>query len=325
MRQITFRAALNEALREEMSADGDVLIMGEDIGRFGGVYAVTKGLYDEFGEWRVIDTPISEAAMVGMATGAAMVGKRPIVEIMYMDFLLVCADQLGNQAAKMRYMSGGQVAVPMTIRTQTGGWRGGGAQHTQCLESMFAQMPGLKIAMPATPADAKGMLKSAIRDDNPVVFVEHRLLYAAEGEVPDGEHVVPLGQAEVKREGSDLTLITSSMMVHHCLAAADELASAGVDVEVVDVRSIVPLDMETIAGSVAKTSRAVVAHQSHRSFGWGAEVAARIGEECFDDLDGPVRRIGAADVPYPSSKKLEEAVLPSAAKIVAACRDVVRS
>lgn len=320
MRTIKFRAALNEALREEMARDESVVLLGEDIGKFGGVYAVTKGLYDEFGPGRVLDTPISEAAMVGMATGAAMVGMRPVVEIMYMDFLLVCADQLGNQAAKMRYMSGGQVSVPLTIRTQTGGWRGGGSQHTQCLESMFAQMPGLKIVMPATPADAKGLLQTAIRDDNPVLFVEHRLLYAEDGEVPEQSEPIPFGQAEVRRAGSDVTIITSSMMVHHSLRAAELLASEGVDAEVLDLRSIVPLDMESVSESVRKTSRVVVAHQSHRSFGWGAEVAAQIYEECYYDLDGPVVRVGAADVPYPASRELEQQVLPSAEKVAEACR-----
>jgi pyruvate/2-oxoglutarate/acetoin dehydrogenase E1 component len=318
--KITYREALNQALHEEMDRDPDVFIMGEDIGEFGGVYAVTRGLHARFGADRVLDTPISEGAFMGVAVGAAMTGKRPIVEIMYMDFLPVCADQIINQAAKMRSMSGGQLTVPMVIRTQTGGWRGSGAQHTQSLESLFAHIPGLKVVMPSTPSDAKGLLKTAIRDDNPVLFMEHRMLYGTKGEVPDDVEPIPFGQAIVRREGTHVTVLATSMSVHNSLKAAEELAAEGIELEVIDLRTIVPLDLQTVLESVRKTHRAVVVHQAHKSFGPGAEIASRLHEAAFDVLEAPVVRVAAEDIAIPANPTLEQHVLPSPPAIVAACR-----
>lgn len=318
--KITYREALNQALHEEMDRDPDVFLIGEDIGEFGGVYAVTRGLYSKFGAERVLDTPISESAFMGLAVGAAMTGKRPIVEIMYMDFLLVCADQIINQAAKMRSMSGGQVKVPMVIRTQTGGWRGSGAQHTQSLETMFAHVPGLKVVLPSTPVDAKGLLKTAIRDDNPVLFMEHRMLYGTKGEVPDDVDPIPFGKAAIRREGAHITVLATSMSVHNSLEAAEELATEGIELEVIDLRTLVPLDLSTVLESVRKTHRAVVVHQAHRSFGPGAEIASRLYEAAFNVLEAPVMRVAAEDIAIPANPTLEQSVLPSPPAIVTACR-----
>ncbi|RIK54725.1 MAG: alpha-ketoacid dehydrogenase subunit beta [Chloroflexi bacterium] len=326
MRKTTYIQAVNEAIKEEMRRDENVFLIGEDIGHYGGLFRVTRNLLDEFGEKRVIDTPISEQGFMGMATGAAMVGMRPIVELMYMDFFLVCADQIFNQAAKMHYMTGGLVKVPMVIRGQHGGGKRYGSQHSQCVESSFAQFPGIKVVAPATPYDAKGLLISAIRDDNPVLFLEHKMLYFTRGDMPDAgeEVIVPIGKADVKREGKDLTLVTFSYCLLQALEAAEELAAEqGLDIEVVDLRSIVPLDMETVYASVAKTGRLLAVHESQSNCGIGAEVVARIYEEAPHLLQAPARRLGMAPVSIPVSQKLEEEVLPWKKNIKAAVLDMM--
>lgn len=326
MRKTTYIQAVNEAIKEEMRRDENVFLIGEDIGHYGGLFRVTRNLLDEFGEKRVIDTPISEQGFMGMATGAAMVGMRPIVELMYMDFFMVCADQIFNQAAKMHYMTGGLVKVPLVIRGQHGGGKRYGSQHSQCVESSFAQFPGIKVVAPATPYDAKGLLVSAIRDDNPVLFLEHKMLYFTRGDMPDADQevVVPIGKAEVKRQGKDLTLVTFSYCLLQALEAADELAAEqGLEVEVVDLRSIVPLDMETVYASVAKTGRLLAVHESQSNCGIGAEVVARIYEEAPHLLQAPARRLGMAPVSIPVSQKLEEEVLPWKKNIKAAVLDLM--
>jgi pyruvate dehydrogenase E1 component beta subunit len=323
MRELTYSQALREALIEEMERDPSILLLGEDIGVYGGVFKVTEGLLARFGPERVRETPISEAGFVGAAVGLAMTGKRPVAELMFMDFAYVAADSIFNQAAKMRYMSGGRVSVPMVIRTQQGGGRGNAAQHSQSLESFFMHIPGLKVALPATPHDAKGLLKSALHDSDPVVIIEHKLLYNTKGPVPDGEYTVPLGVAEVKRPGKDVTLVSVSRTVLHALEAAEEIAAEGVSVEVIDLRSIVPLDIETVLASVRKTGRLIVAHEAHRRLGIGAEVAALVQEHAFDYLDAPIVRVGALDVPIPASKPMEEYVLPGKPHILAALRAII--
>lgn len=316
MRLITYSEALNEALREEMLRDKHVILLGEDIAEYGGVFKVTKNLLNEFGAKRVKDTPISESGFVGVGVGAAMTGLRPVVELMWIDFAMVAMDQIVNQAAKMRYMSGGQVSVPLVIRTQEGAGRGNAAQHSQSLESMFAQVPGLKVVTPSTPYDAKGMLKTAIRDESPVLFIEHKLLYFTKGEVPEEEYLIPLDQADVKRTGQDVTIIANSRMVHFALEAAEVLAKDSISAEVIDLRCINPLDMDTILKSVRKTCRIVLVHEAHRSFGWGAELVARIQKEAFDYLDAPIERVASEDVPFPYNMKLEKEVLPQVKDIV---------
>jgi len=326
MRKTTYIQAVNEAIKEEMRRDENVFLIGEDIGHYGGLFRVTRNLLDEFGEKRVIDTPISEQGFMGMATGAAMVGMRPIVELMYMDFFLVCADQIFNQAAKMHYMTGGLVKVPLVIRGQHGGGKRYGSQHSQCVESSFAQFPGIKVVAAATPYDAKGLLVSAIRDDNPVLFLEHKMLYFTRGDMPDAgeEVIVPFGKADVKRKGKDLTLVTFSYCLLQALEAAEELAAEqGLDIEVVDLRSIVPLDPETIYASVAKTGRLLAVHESQSNCGIGAEVVARIYEEAPHLLQAPARRLGMAPVSIPVSQKLEEEVLPWKKNIKAAVLDMM--
>jgi pyruvate dehydrogenase E1 component beta subunit len=319
MRTTTYIQAVNEALKDEMRRDESVILMGEDIAYYGGLFRVTRNLMNEFGafndspEGRLVDTPISEQGFMGMAIGAAMVGMRPVVELMYMDFFLVCADQIFNQAAKMHYMTGGLVHVPMVIRGQQGGGRQYGSQHSQAVESVFAHFPGIKVAAPATPYDAKGLLISAIRDPNPVVFLEHKMLYFTRGQIPDAdeEYTVPLGKADVKREGSDLTLATVSYCVLEALAAAEELkAEHGIDIEVVDLRSVVPLDMETVYGSVQKTGRLLAVHESQATCGIGAEMVARIYEEAPHLLKAPARRLGMAPASIPVSQPLEDELLP---------------
>lgn len=322
-RELTMSAALNEALAEEMERDRRVFVMGEDIGQFGGVFAVTRGLLERFGPERVRDTPISEAGFLGAGIGAAMAGFRPVLELMWIDFALVGMDQIVNQAAKMRYMSGGQVQVPLVIRTQQGGGRGNGAQHSQSLEAMFAQIPGLKVIVPSTPADAKGLLKAAVRDDGPVVFIEHKLLYNVRGTVPDGDVVCPLGKARVVREGRDVTIIALSRAVHCAVEAAELLQPTGIAAEVIDLRCLVPLDLTTVLESVSKTGRVVVVHEAHRSFGWGAEIAAQVQESGFDCLLAPVRRVCSEDVPFPYNRSLEREALPQARDIVVAVQEVV--
>lgn len=333
MRKTQYIQAINEAMKEEMRRDPNVFLIGEDVGYYGGLFRVTRNLQAEFGSFleepskgRVIDTPISEQGFMGMAIGAAMVGMRPIVELMYMDFFLVCADQIFNQAAKMHYMTGGVVNVPLVIRGQQGGGKQYGSQHSQGVESSFAQFPGIKVVAPATPYDAKGLLIAAIRDPNPVVFLEHKMLYFTQGEVPDAaeSYTVPLGQADVKRPGKDLTLVTFSYCLLQALEAADELAKEqGIEVEVVDLRSIVPLDMETVLRSVQKTGRLLAVHESQANCGIGAEVVARAYEEAPYLLKAPARRLGVAPVSIPVSKPLEEAILPWKANMKAAVLDIL--
>ena len=316
MPQLTYREALNQALREEMKRDENVFLLGEDIGVFEGAYKVTAGLLKEFGPKRVRDCPIAEEGFVGAAVGAAMVGLRPVVEIMTINFVLVAIDMLVNHAAKLHYMFGGQVDVPLVLRTPEGGGHQLGAQHSQNLANYFAYIPGLKVVAPATPADAKGMLKTAIRDQNPVIFVENLALYNGRGEVPEEEYLVPFGKADVKREGDDLTLISHGRATQWCLQAAERLAREGVSAEVVDLRSLRPLDYETPAESVRKTNRAIVVEEGWPSYGISAEVAARLQEVAFDYLDAPVRRIGGREVPAPYSKVLERESLPDVETIV---------
>lgn len=322
MRKITYREALREALREEMRRDPRVFLLGEDIAQFGGSYKVTQGLLDEFGPERVRNTPISEAAIVGAAVGAALTGMRPVAELMYVDFSGIAMDQIANQAAKNRYMFGGKALVPMVLRTQGGAGRSSAAQHAQSLEAWFIHIPGLKVVMPATPYDAKGLLKTAIRDDNPVIFIEHKLLYPETGEVPEEEYLVPLGVAEVKRAGEDVTVVAHSRMVHLALRAADRLAAEGISCEVVDPRTLDPLDTSTILRSVEKTSRLVILQEAVAQCSFASEVAALVAEEALDCLDAPIRRVTALDTPMPFSPKLERFVLPSEERLIAAVREV---
>ncbi len=322
-KKIRYVQALNEALREEMLRDERVFLMGEDIAIYGGAYKVTNGLYDEFGAERVRDTPISEAAIAGAAAGAAMTGMRPVAEIMYIDFSTIATDQIINIAAKNRYMFGGKSTVPVVYRTQGGAGRGIAEHHSQSLEAWYEHIPGIFVVMPSTPFDAKGLLKTCIRDDNPVMFIEQKLLYGTEGEVPEGEYTVPLGVADVKREGTDVTIVAYSRMVLLALEAAEDLAKEGISVEVVDPRSLKPLDSETIIGSVKKTGRAVVVHEGYRTCGVGAEITAQIMEKAFDYLDAPVVRVAGEDVPIPMSPVLEAAAIPSKEKIIAAVKKLV--
>ncbi|MFH1003033.1 MAG: alpha-ketoacid dehydrogenase subunit beta [Chloroflexota bacterium] len=322
MKEIRYIRAVNEALREEMARDERVFIIGEDVGASGGAFTATRGLYQEFGAARVKDTPISESAIIGMALGAAMTGLRPVAEIMFMDFLAVCMDQIVNQVAKMRYLYGGQYKVPMVIRAPSGGGLSAGPHHSQCLENWFTHIPGLKVVMPSTCYDVKGLLKAAIRDDNPVLVIEHKGL-AITGQIPEEEYIVPLGKADIKREGDNVTIVATSQMVFKALAAAEKLAAEGISAEVVDPRTLCPLDMETILNSVKKTGRLVVAHEAVKSCGFGAEIAARVMEEGFDYLDAPVKRVGAAFTPVPFGPALEKAYLPNENDIIKAVKEVV--
>ncbi len=319
-RVLTFAQALNEALREEMARDPRVVLLGEDIGTFGGIFTVTRGLHAQFGRDRVIDTPISEGGFAGAALGLAITGYRPVVEILFVDFLFVAGDQLFNHVAKARYISGGQRTVPLVVRTQQGTAGGKAAQHSQSLEAIFCHIPGWIVVAPYTPADAKGLLKAAIRDDNPVAFLEHKSLYFTKGVVPESEDVVPLGKARVVRPGRDVTLISYSKAVELAVGAAEILAAEGVQAEVIDLRTLKPFDLDTILASVTKTNRAVVVHEAHRTCGFGAELAASIQEAVFDDLDAPVQRVAALDAPIPYSRNLEQAVLPQVDGVVAAAR-----
>ncbi len=323
MRRIRYVQALNEALREEMRRNESVFVMGEDIAIYGGAYGVTKGLFEEFGSERVRDTPISEAAIAGAAAGAAMVGTHPVAELMYIDFSTIATDQIINIAAKNRFMFGGKSIVPVVYRTQGGAGRGIAEHHSQSLEAWYEHVPGIFVVMPSTPFDAKGLLKTCIRDNNPVMFIEHKMLYGTEGEVPEVEYTVPLGIADVKREGTDITIIAYSRMILLALEAAEELAKEGIDAEVVDPRTLKPLDIDTIINSVKKTSKAVVVHEGYRTCGVGAEVVAQIMERAFDYLDAPVIRVAGEDVPIPMSPVLEEAAVPSKEKIVNAVRRIV--
>jgi pyruvate dehydrogenase E1 component beta subunit len=326
-RQITYAEALNEALRGEMQRDPAVFVMGEDVAVWGGggIFGVTKGLVEEFGTERVRDTPISEEAIAALAVGAAATGSRPVAEIMYVDFIGLAMEPIVNQAAKLRYMFGGKAKVPMVIRAQEGAGRGNAAQHSQSLEAWFCHIPGLKVVTPSTPADAKGLLTSAIRDDNPVIFLEHKALYFSKGPVPEGEYVVPLGQAEIKRQGRHATVVGIHTMVGKALKAADELAEEGIELEVIDPRSLVPLDEETIVNSVKKTGRLIVSHEAYTRGGYGAEIISRVVEAAFDYLDAPPLRVCARDVPVPYSQVLETAALPQVEDLVAAARALVRN
>jgi pyruvate dehydrogenase E1 component beta subunit len=320
---VTMREALNQALREEMLRDENVFLMGEEVGAYQGAYKVTKGLLEELGEKRVIDTPITELGFAGLGVGAAMVGLRPIVEFMTFNFSILATDQIINSAAKMLYMSGGQFKIPIVFRGPGGSAFQVSSQHSQALESWFAYFPGLKVVMPSTPADAKGLLKSAIRDDDPVIFIEQERMYGNKGEVPsDADFTIPLGVADIKREGKDATIVARSLMVPVALKAAEVLEKQGVSCEVIDPRTIRPLDIGTIIESVKKTNRVVVAEESHPFCGVGAEISQEITERAFDYLDAPVKRVSAADVPMPYAKNLEDLAIPGVDQIVAAVRQV---
>ncbi len=322
-RKIRYWQAIQEALREEMIRDPKVFLMGEDIGIYGGAYGATRGLIEEFGDERVRDTPISEATIGGAAVGAAMAGLRPVAEIMYVDFTPLAMDQIANQGAKNRYMFGGKTTVPMVIRTEGGAGRNIAAHHSQSLEALWTHFPGIYVVMPATPYDAKGLLKAAIRDDNPVMFIEHKMLYGIEGLVPDEDYIIPYGIADVKREGKDVTLITYSRMVHRALEAAEKLATEGISVEVIDLRTLKPLDMDTVAASVRKTGRVVGLTEGYKTGSFISEVAMRIQEELFDWLDAPIVRVCAADVPVPMSDPLEDAAIPNLARVIAGVRQAL--
>jgi pyruvate dehydrogenase E1 component beta subunit len=320
---ITYRQALTEALREEMDRDPNVFLLGEEIGRFGGSYKVTEGLLDEYGPLRVLGTPISESGIIGLATGAAMTGLRPVAEIMTINFIIVGMDQLVNNAAKIPYMFGGEARTPLVVRTPSGAGHQLTAQHSQVLEVWFAYVPGMYVVAPSTAADAKGLLKTCIRDENPILFVENVLLYNEKGEVPEGEYTIPLGKADIKREGEDVTLISYSRMVHVALDAAEALAEDGISAEVIDLRSLRPLDMETVIESVKKTNRALIVHEGWRKFGAGAEIAAQIQEYAFDYLDHPVQRITGVEVPLPYAVSLEKAALPKLEDVIEGARKML--
>lgn len=317
MREMTYAEAIRDGMRVEMQRDSDVFLWGEDVGRFGGCFGVTAGLFEEFPD-RVLDTPISETAIVGAAVGAAAAGLRPIAEIMFIDFMGICLDEILNQAAKMRYIFGGKAKVPMVLRTTCGAGMGAAAQHSQSLEAWFTHVPGLKTVMPATPADAKGLMSAAIRDDNPVMFIEHKQLLKIKGAVPKGEYVIPLGKANIKKEGSDVTIVTWSWMVHKSLSAAERLKAEGINVEVLDLRSLIPLDKEAILTSVAKTGKLVIVHEAVKVGGFGGEITAIVAEEGFDLLDAPIKRIAMPYTPIPFNPILESAIIPSEENIIEA-------
>ena len=322
MRMLSYSRAVAEALAEEMRRDPTVVLWGLDIGPYGGAFAATTGLYEEFGPERVIDMPISEAGFTGLGVGAAATGMRPVVEIMFCDWLTIASDQLVNQAATMRYMFGGEIMMPLTIRTTMGGYLSAAAQHSKCVESVYCFFPGFKVVAPSTPYDLKGLLKSAIRDNNPVIFFEHKRLYEVKGPVPEEEYTIPLGVADIKREGKDVTLVTYAYMVTKALAAAEKLAQDGIDVEVLDLRTLDPLDEEAILNSIKKTNRLVIAQEAWRDCSVSSEVAALAVEKGFDYLDAPVVRVTAEDVPHPFSPVLEERMLPSEKDIVVAVKRV---
>jgi pyruvate dehydrogenase E1 component beta subunit len=322
MSEMTYREGLRQALKEKMEGDPRVFILGEDVGAYGGAYSVTRGLQAEFGAERVRETPIAESAIIGCAVGAAMGGMRPVAEIMTINFALLAMDQIVNHAAKFHYMFGGKIRVPMVMRTVSG-WGQLGATHSQTFENWFSSVPGLKVVAPATPRDAKGLLKASIEDDDPVIFIEHSLLYGIRGEVPDTDFREALGQAMVVREGTDVTVVGYSRMLQVALRAAAQLEELGVSVEVIDLRTLRPLDMDSVYASVRKTHRLVVAEEDWRTIGIGAEIAASAAEECFDALDAPVRRVAMPDVPMPYAKNLELALVPTEEEVVAAVRSVM--
>jgi pyruvate/2-oxoglutarate/acetoin dehydrogenase E1 component len=322
MREITYREALREGLQEEMRRDDRVFLLGEDIAEFGGTYKVTEGLLAEFGPQRVRNTPISETAIVGAALGAALLGMRPIAELMYIDFSTVAMDQIVNQIAKIRYMFGGKAKAGLVIRTQGGAGRSSGPHHAQSLEAWFCHTPGLMVVMPSTPYDVKGLIKSSIRSDNPVVFIEHKLLYNEKGPVPEEEYLVPIGKADIKREGSDVTLVATSRMVLRALKAAEALAEDGIEAEVLDPRSLVPLDEDAILQSVKKTGRLVIIHEAVKRGGYGAEIQAIVSEKAFDYLDAPIKRVAAANTPVPFAPILENFVIPDERDIIKGVKEL---
>jgi pyruvate/2-oxoglutarate/acetoin dehydrogenase E1 component len=325
MRELSYAEAIREALRQEMQRDEQVFIIGEDVGVYGGAFGVTLGMVEEFGEERVIDTPISELGIAGAITGAALVGMRPVGEIMFMDFTTIAMEQLVNQAAKMRFMFGGMIKVPFVLRTPAGSGTGAAAQHSQSLENWFVHVPGLKVVMPSTPYDVKGLLLSSIRDDNPVIFVEHKLLYKTKGPVPEEMYTIPLGTADVKREGRDLTIVATSIMVKRSLEAAEQLAQEGIEAEVVDPRTLKPLDEETIVRSVIKTGRVLIVHEACQTGGYGGELAAVIaGSEAFDYLDAPIIRLAGRDMPIPYNRNLEYHTVPQVENIIEAARQLAQ-
>jgi acetoin:2,6-dichlorophenolindophenol oxidoreductase subunit beta len=325
MREITYLEAVREALRQEMQRDEKVFIIGEDVGVYGGAFGVTLGLVDEFGEERVIDTPISELAIAGAITGAALTGMRPVGEIMFMDFITLASEQLVNQAAKIRFMFGGKACVPFVLRTPFGSGTGAAAQHSQSLESWFVHVPGIKVVAPSTPYDAKGLLIASIRDDNPVLFLEGKLLYKTKGPVPEEPYTIPLGSAEVKRSGIHLTIIATSIMVKRALEAAEILSREGIEAEVVDPRTLKPLDSATIIRSVIKTGRVLIVHEACKTGGYGAELAAVIAEsEAFDYLEAPIQRLAGRDMPIPYNRTLEHHTVPQVEDILQSCRKLAR-
>ena len=323
MPKISFDQAINEALHEEMRKNSSIIIMGEDVAVAGGVRGVTKGLLDEFGEERVRDTPISEATIVGAGVGAAISGLRPVVEIMYSDFLGIAGDEVFNKMAKWRYEHGGTMEVPMVLRTSCGGGFGGAAEHSQSLESMYMHIPGLRLVYPSTPADAKGLLKTLLNQNDAAIFFEHRLLYKVKGEVPEGEYSIPLGVADIKRPGKDVTVVAIGYQVLNALSAAEKLSAEGIDVEVIDPRTLAPFDKETFLKSVAKTGRLVIVEEGHKTAGVGAELAAIVAEEGIYYLEAPIKRVAALDVPIPYSPPMESFVLPNEEKIIKAIREVL--
>jgi pyruvate/2-oxoglutarate/acetoin dehydrogenase E1 component len=322
-RELTIREAIREGIREEMTADERIFLMGENVAEAGGIFKLTEGLLADFGPSRVIDTPISEEGFVGMAIGAALTGMRPIVEVMFIDFITLAMDPIINQAAHIRYMTGGQAKVPLTIRTTLGAGRSSAAQHSQSLHAWFCHIPGLKVVLPSTPYDAKGLIKTAIRDDNPVMFIEDKMTYDLKGPVPQETYTVPFGVADIKREGNDVTVIATSSMVQEAIKAADQLSREGIDLEVIDPRTLSPLDRETLVKSAVKTGRVIVVDEGYRSFGVTAELSMVILEEAFYYLICPIVRIGALDVPVPFSKPLEDATIPSASQIVDAAKQLM--
>ncbi|MEB2357346.1 MULTISPECIES: alpha-ketoacid dehydrogenase subunit beta [Bacillus] len=326
MREISYLEAVREAMSQEMRENQDVFILGEDIGVYGGAFGVTRGMIEEFGPERVRNTPISEAAIAGGAVGAALTGMRPILELQFSDFITIAMDQLVNQAAKTRYMFGGKGKVPLVVRTPAGSGTGAAAQHSQSLEAWMAHIPGLKVVQPSTAYDAKGLLKAAMDDDNPVIFYEHKLLYKTIGEVPEEPYSIPLGKADVKRSGKDVTIVATAIMVHKALEAAKELEAEGIDVEIIDPRTLVPLDEETIIESVKKTGKCIVVHEAVKRGGYGGEIASMIAEsEAFDYLDAPIKRLGGLAVPIPYNPALEKAVIPQVPDIIEAAKELARS
>jgi pyruvate dehydrogenase E1 component beta subunit len=323
MAKITMREAISQALWEEMERDPDVFIMGQEVGVWGGTYAVTKGFFDHFGAKRVRDTPIAESAIVGSAIGAALTGLRPVAELMTINFAFVAMDHIVNEAAKLHYMFGGQMVLPLVIRTVGGGGRQLGATHSQTPDAIFAHFPGLKVVSPGTPADAKGLLKAAIRSQDPVLFIEHATLYQMRGEVPDGEYIVPIGKSIVQRPGKDVTIVTYSKMLEISLKAAEKLAAEGIDAEIVDLRSLRPLDMDPVIASFKKTNRAVIVEEGWSSYGVGAEVSSRIYEQAFDYVDAPIKRVAQKEVPLPYNRALEQMAIPDVDSVIAAVKEVL--